>query len=342
MRPEREDAAYEHTACEELARLLPPVPGDRDVPSTPYLHHKDRLMQLIDNDATDAADQNPAPAPKARPRLLRPALLMPAAALALAGALAVTFTGGGASGGTTARPHETATVLLDRLAGTAAKSDVRPVRQDQFVYVKSVGAGAEMEENGASKLDPRSESEVWKSQQVKRIHKIGESYENGSYSNSYELGGSPAGIGRPTYQWLASLPTDPDVLLKELYRMTEVEDGQEKAQAVFEQIGRLLGDVMPPENAAALYKAVAKIPGVTRQEDAVDAAGRHGFGIARVDKRTWVANEWIFDRDSLAYLGEREYRTKDFAAGKKGDVLAEYALLGYGIVDHYRERPATK
>ncbi|QLH21154.1 CU044_5270 family protein [Streptomyces sp. Rer75] len=340
MRPEREDAAYEDTACEELARLLPPVPGERDVPSAPYLHHKDRLMQLID----DTADhQKNAAAPKARPRLLRPAVLMPAAALALAGALAVTFTGGGgASGDASARPHETATVLLDRLAGTAAKSDVRPVRQDQFVYVKSVGAGAEMTEDGASKLDPRGEHEVWKSQQVKRIHKIGETHDDEGYAPMYELGGSPAGIDRPTYQWLASLPTDPDVLLKELYRMTEAEDGQEKAQAVFEQIGRLLGDVMPPENAAALYKAAAKIPGVTRQEDAVDAAGRHGFGIARVDKRTWVANEWIFDRDSLAYLGEREYRTKDFAAGKKGDVLAEYALLKHGIVDHYRERPATK
>lgn len=340
VRPEREDAAYEDTACEELARLLPAVPAERDVPSAPYLHHKDRLMQLID----DTADpqKNAAAAPKARPRLLRPAVLMPAAGLALAGALAVAFTGGGASGDATAQPRETATVLLDRLAGTAAKSDVQPVRQDQFVYIKSVGAGAEMEENGASKLDPQDERETWKSQQVKRIHKTGEYHDGEGYSSMYELGGSPAGIGRPTYQWLASLPTDPDVLLKELYRMTEVEDGQEKEQAVFEQIGRLLGDVMPPENAAALYKAVAKIPGVTRQEDAVDAAGRHGFGIARVDKRTWVANEWIFDRDSLAYLGEREYRTKDFAAGKKGDVLSEYALLGHGIVDHYRERPATK
>ncbi|MEU0845312.1 CU044_5270 family protein [Streptomyces sp. NPDC005962] len=333
-RPEREDAA-----CEEFAGLLPSVPAERDVPSAPYLHHKDRLMQLIDDDH----QKNAAAAPKARQRLLRPAVLMPAAGLALAGALAVTFTGGGgASGDATARPRETATVLLDRLAGTAAKSDVQPVRQDQFAYVKSVGAGAEMKENGASKLDPKSEREAWRSQQVKRINKTGEIHDDEGYSSMYELGGSPAGIGRPTYQWLAALPTDPDVLLKELYRMTEAEDGQEKAQAVFEQIGRFLGDVMPPENAAALYKAVAKIPGVTRHEDAVDAAGRHGFGIVRVDKRTWVANEWIFDRDSLAYLGEREYRTKDFVAGKKGDVLSEYALLKHGIVDHYRERPATK
>ncbi|MFD5390597.1 CU044_5270 family protein [Streptomyces sp. NPDC127074] len=335
-RAEHQEAEHEEAEREELARLLP-APAERDVPSEPYLHHKDRLMQLIDDDQ----NRTPATAParKARPRLLRPALVMPAAALALAGALAVTFTGGGGSGDSAAQPRETATVLLDRIAGTAAKSDVEPVRQDQFVYVKSVGAGAEMKENGASKLEPRAEREVWKSQQVKRITKTGEIHDGEGYSPMYELGGSVAGIERPTYQWLASLPTDPDVLLKELYRMTEAEDGQEKAQAVFDQIGRLLGDAMPPENAAALYKAAAKIPGVTRQEDAVDAAGRHGFAIARVDKRTWVANEWVFDRDSLAYLGDREYRTKDFAAGKKGDVLAEYAILKHGIVDHYRQRP---
>ncbi|MFE9002565.1 CU044_5270 family protein [Streptomyces sp. NPDC007875] len=330
-------AEHEEAEREELARLLP-TPAERDVPSEPYLHHKDRLMQHIDDDQ----NRTPAPARKARPRLLRPALVMPAAALALAGALAVTFTEGGGSGDSAAQPRETATVLLDRIAGTAAKSDVKPVRQDQFVYVKSVTAGAELEENGASKLEPSHEREVWKSQQVKRITQTGEIREGGSYSPLRELGGSPAGIDRPTYQWLASLPTDPDVLLKEIERMTEPEEGQEKAQAVFDQIGYLLGEtVMPPRNAAALYKAAAKIPGVTRQEDAVDAAGRHGVGIARVDKRAWVATEWVFDRDSLAFLGRRGYRTKDVGAGKKGDVMEETAVLKRGIVDAYRERPGS-
>ncbi|MFE2187006.1 CU044_5270 family protein [Streptomyces sp. NPDC059455] len=336
----REDAAYdayEDTACEELARLLPPVPAERDVPSAPYLHHKDRLMQHIDDDQ----NRTPAPARKVRRRLPRPALLMPAAALALAGALAVTLTSGGGSGDG-AHPRETATVLLDRIAGTAAKSDVKPVRQDQFVYVQSVGRGAELKDDGSSELEPRGEREVWLSQRVKRITKIGEIHEGGSYFPLRELGGSPAGINRPTYQWLASLPTDPDVLLKELYRMTDADEGQEKAQAVFDQIGSLLGEtVMPPENAAALYKAAAKIPGVTRHEDAVDAAGRHGVGIVRTDERGSSATEWVFDRDSLAYLGEHSYRTKDAGAGKKGDVLSERAVLKRGIVDAYRQRPGS-
>ncbi|AGP58636.1 CU044_5270 family protein [Streptomyces rapamycinicus] len=343
---EREDAAYEDTAYdvyegtarEELARLLPPVPAERDVPSAPYLHHKDRLMQHIDDDQ----NRTPAPARKVLRRLPRPVLLMPAAALALAGALAITFTGGGTSGDTTAQPRETATVLLDRIAGTAAKSDVQPVRQDQFVYVKSLTAGAEMKEDGSSKLEPRHEREVWMSQQVKRITKTGEIKENGEWGRMAELGGSPAGVHRPTYQWLASLPTDPDALLEELYRMASPDEDVEKAQAVFNRIGSFLGEtVMPPENAAALYKAAAKLPGVTRKEDAVDAAGRHGVGIARVDKRSGEATEWVFDRDSLTLLGERSYLTRDVGAGKKGDVMEKTAYLKRGIVDHYRERPTS-
>ncbi|WJE00191.1 CU044_5270 family protein [Streptomyces antimycoticus] len=128
-------------------------------------------------------------------------------------------------------------------------------------------------------------------------------------------------------------------------RMAEPDDEGEKAQAVFNRIGSFLGEtVMPPENAAALHKAAAKIPGVTREEDAVDAAGRHGVGIARVDKRTGEITEWVVDRDSLTLLGERSYLTRDRWAGKKGDVMEKTAYLKRGIVDAYREPPdsATK
>ena len=50
----------------------------------------------------------------------------------------------------------------------------------------------------------------------------------------------------------------------------------------------------------------------------MDAAGRHGVGIARVDKQAWVATEWVFDRDSLAYLGERELPDEGRRGGQEG------------------------
>ncbi|WP_328772141.1 CU044_5270 family protein [Streptomyces sp. NBC_00286] len=336
---------------EELTRLLPPPP-ERDVPPGRHSHHKDRLMQLIDDDQSrttsgQASGEDPQ-TKQPRLRLSRPALWMPAAALALAGALTVGLVTRADSGNGVEKPGgDSAVVLLDRIAEVAAKSEVTPVRDDQLVYVRSLEAGAECQEDGPCEPGRLSEREAWLSQEPGPVKKLAEFYENGDYVPLRELlppgsPGTPAGVGRPTYKWLASLPTDPDELLEELYRLAKPVKGEEKAQAVFDEIGELLNaSVMPPRTAAALYGAAAKIPGVERVEDAVDPAGRHGVGIIRVDKRVSWATEWIFDRDTLTYLGERSYLTKDTRTGKKGTVLQETAILKRAVVDEYRQRPGS-
>ncbi|MFD2691507.1 CU044_5270 family protein [Streptomyces phyllanthi] len=327
---------------------------ERDLPAGRHSHHKDRLMQLIDDDRTPTA----APAPqnrrtrtRTRLRLPRPALWMPAAALALAGALTVGLVTNMDSGygiEQSAGPvDEKAVVLLDRIADVAAKTEVTPVRDDQLVYIKSLTAGAEAHEDGSYEPGQLREREAWWSQEPGPVKKPALFYEGGGYSPLRELlppgsPGTPAGINRPTYRWLASLPTDPGELLDELYRLTKTVEGEEKAQAVFDKIGYLLGtSVMPPRTAAALYEAAAKIPGVTRMENAVDPAGRPGVGIRRVDQRVSWATEWIFDSETLTYLGERTYLTKDVRKGKKGTVLGETAVLKRAVVDEYRERPGA-
>lgn len=274
---------------EELTRLLPPPP-ERDVPPGRHSHHKDRLMQLIDDDQSrttsgQASGEDPQ-TKQPRLRLSRPALWMPAAALALAGALTVGLVTRADSGNGVEKPGgDSAVVLLDRIAEVAAKSEVTPVRDDQLVYVRSLEAGAECQEDGPCEPGRLSEREAWLSQEPGPVKKLAEFYENGDYVPLRELlppgsPGTPAGVGRPTYKWLASLPTDPDELLEELYRLAKPVKGEEKAQAVFDEIGELLNaSVMPPRTAAALYGAAAKIPGVERVEDAVDPAsparGRH-------------------------------------------------------------------
>ncbi|MBZ3903500.1 CU044_5270 family protein [Streptomyces griseiscabiei] len=339
---------------EELARLLPPPP-ERDVPPGRLAHHKDRLMRLIDDEhgTATAAPGLRSPAPEApRPRRLRlprPALWLPAAALTLAGALTVglvTTSGSGSPYGVRPSAGESAVGLLDRIADVAARTDVEPVRDDQLVYVKILTAGAEAEDvNGPYVPGKLREREEWVSQEPGPVKQLALHYEGGGYSPLRELlppgsPGVPAGIDRPTYKWLAALPTDPDELLAELRRLTRPFEGQERSQAVFDKIGELLNaSVMPPRTAAALYGAAARIPGVTRIEDAVDPAGRHGVGIRRVDARSAWATEWIFDRDSLTYLGERGYLSADTEMGAKGMILSETAVLKRGVVDEYRERP---
>jgi hypothetical protein len=350
---------------EELARLLPPPP-ERDVPPGRLSHHKERLMRLIDEGRPDAASTTPAaPAAAAAaaaaadgrdaavrgPRLRRPrpALWMPAAALALAGALTAGLVTTMDSGlGVQTSDGETAVVLLDRIAEVAADTEVTPVRDDQFVYVKSLSAGAEAkDENSVFVPGKPYEREAWLPQEPGPVKQVGLHYEGGGYVPVRELlppgsPGTPAGIDRPTYTWLASLPTDPDRLLDRLSHLTRTFEGQEKDQAVFDKIGELLGtSVMPPRTAAALYEAAARIPGVSRIENAVDPAGRHGVGIRRVDGHADWATEWIFDRHILEYIGRRSYLTADGPMGKKGTVMDESAVLERAVVDKWRERPGS-
>lgn len=344
---------------EELARLLPPPP-ERDVPSGRLSHHKERLMRLIDDDRADggasaaassasaspAAAGTDAPGRGSRFRAPRPALWVPAA-LALAGALTVGLVTNLDSGhGVEPSDGETAVVLLDRIAEVAARTEVAPVRDDQLVYVKSLTAGAEAKDQNSEFVPGKPyELEEWVSQEPGPVKQLALHYQNGDYYPVRELlppgsPGVPAGIDRPTYKWLASLPTDPDELLDLLHRLTRTVKGQEKTQAVFDKIGELLSaSVMPPDTAAALYEAAAKIPGVTRFANAVDPAGRPGVGIRRVDGPTGWATEWIFDRNTLTYLGRRTYLTADSTAGKKGAIMEETAVLKRAVVDEYRERP---
>lgn len=73
---------------------------------------------------------------------------------------------------------------------------------------------------------------------------------------------------------------------------------------------------------SALYRAAAKIPGVSVVTDAKDYTGRSGIGLSfkERDGRT----VWVFDKKSLDFLGS-----------------ADEALLDVGVADKAGERPAT-
>jgi hypothetical protein len=335
----------DESADHDLVRLLPQL-ADRDFPLSRHLHHREVLMNLIDNETDEAA------ARPARPRLLRPAFLVPVTALALAGALAAGLVVRGAEDagsrrGTTQQARQSV-VLLDRIANAALATDTEAVKDNQFVYVMGKGRGAD-ETSGKAVTGPLTDREIWRSQRqgpVKRLGLIREDGEtlpiNADLSDSVRGRGTPAGIDRPTYRWLASLPTDPDALLTYLYAKTPKTAGQERDQAVFDQIGALIAEqIMPPENAAALYKAAARIPGVTEAPDAVDAIGRRGIGIARDDTTYPQRSEWVFDATDLSYLGSRTYLTEDTSLGEAGTLLSSDAVLRRAVVDKAGERPAA-
>ncbi|MDP4510966.1 CU044_5270 family protein [Nonomuraea turcica] len=151
-------------------------------------------------------------------------------------------------------------------------------------------------------------------------------------------------------QKLLKLPTDPDKLLahvqgdrhwvdypKEEGVPKSVEDPDTRAYRILSLYLKQQA-VMPPELEAAIFRAMAKIPGVEIEQGVTDATGRTGLGLFRstigeevqrryliLDPRTYrvMADQSIWLGDEL-FKGEVVFR--------KGAVYAD-VWLESGIVD---------
>ncbi|MFD5517295.1 CU044_5270 family protein [Streptomyces sp. NPDC127066] len=343
---------------EDALELLS-APAEWDLPPGRHLHYKDVLMQQIDQDLgrTPAAAPVSAPPPAPRRRLTRPAFLVPLASTVMAGALALALTGTGGSPAPTPTDRaatgsahaQSASLTLHRIAVAAMASDVTPVRDDQFVYVRSLTVSNKGTFEGPVELGAPHTVETWTSQDPRPLKTLGWIRESGKDAVMpgetipiESTDAVPAGIDHPTYTWLSSLPTNPDTLLTLLRRDVRVSGGESREQAVFSLIGDLLSEtLMPPRNTAALYKAAARIPGVEEIPDAVDVAGRHGIAITREDPSSATRDEWIFDKRSLAFLGARGFITRDKQKGITSDTLmGSTAVLQRAVVDRHGEESA--
>lgn len=240
--------------------------------------------------------------------------------------------------------YATAGALLGHVSTVALASDIEPVGEHQYVYVRSMVRSADLT-SGKAVTEPLHRLEVRYSQQPGRAKRIGWMRENGELLPiNAELGdrnGTPVGLARPTYSWLASLPEDPAALLRYLYKVIRTDRYEDPDQAVFQEIGDLIADqVVPPRTAAALYRAAARIPGVTTRPDAADVIGRRGPGIARADSfghRT----EWVFDADDSTFLGSRTFLTRPTGEGPAGTMLAATTVQQRAAVNRPGERPHT-
>lgn len=328
---------------EEMARLLP-APTERDLPGRRHQLLKDHLMREIQhNAAVGTATSRP------RPRRRWAFAAVPLAAGATAVALATgglldhhpvpgpdaAATSGPSRGAATATP---AAVLLDRIATVAASKTAPAVRDDQYIHITStVAFSGQDAQNPVMRLDKPHQRQIWLSVDGSRPGLLRENGEE------LKLDAQGAGTDRapslnaPTYRYLESLPTDPGALLKKIYDETKGA-GPGPDQEAFVTIGDLLREQLaPPKVSAALYKAAAKIPGVTVVGDAVDAAGRHGIAVARTHEGE--RTEWIFDKQTLEFLGERSVMVEDTARAKSGQVTATTAVMSRSVTDKPGETP---
>ncbi|MFJ1823300.1 CU044_5270 family protein [Streptomyces sp. NPDC087532] len=347
----------EETEGPGLTALLPP-------PSVPGLDPDRELLlkEALLREAAVAAPRGGLTPRAARPRRRLVRVMVPAVACALAvGGVVVVNLVDAPGRGTTAAPGDRtpgtseAAQLLDRIALAAAGEKQPTVRADQFVYIESKVAFAGQSAGGGKVITPPAHTrQVWLSADGSRPGLLREEGEPdsslGGDAPVYDLdrrGAAPrprtahkeaASISDPTHEYVASLPTDPDALLK-LIRDETHGQGQDPDQRAFTAIGDLLAETWaPPQVGAALYKAAAKIPGVTVIDAATDAAGREGVAVARTAHGQQT--QWIFDRTTYAFLGERTVLTESGDAGPAGTVVGTSAVLTRAAVDRTGETPA--
>jgi hypothetical protein len=294
---------------QELARLLP-SPGDPVLPSDRYDLLKDHLMrELTQEGGRGAQDTRPTTttvAPRktaARPRRRFALIAVPVAVAAtVVGAVVI-----GTGGARTPTTDRDAADLLNRIATVAAAKKAVSVRDDQYVYVRTQGS-MKISDDDIRILRESSWTAVdGKRPGLRRITVlVGPPPRPRDPLSSYAKGTRdmklPADPNTTTFRELEALPTDPDELLRKIYADAKGEGAQTRQSAALETIGDMLDDAtLLPELDAALYRAAAKIPGVSVVENAEDFTGRSGIGLSFEDRDG--REVWVFDKKSLDYLG---------------------------------------
>ncbi|WP_433512648.1 CU044_5270 family protein [Nonomuraea sp. CA-143628] len=260
--------------------------------------------------ATQSAARAALMARAARPRPKRRwamrALAVAASAVVIATGATVFQSVGGGGGGEPALPAANAQVVLTRIAATVQKKDFTPPRDDQWIYTEMRLRSHDKDIRG-KRLTPRTPltskiREFWTRADGKRV----------GYMVRGKLMTTNPGERTPenTYSMVAALPTDPDRLLAKFRKIHAVRGGDQD-DWIFLRLGVTLSqNIPPPAQEAAIFKAMAKIPGVTVNESAVDDEGRPALSVSRVSEK-WLNREILLDPSTYAFRGRRETAVAD-------------------------------
>ncbi|WEV26114.1 CU044_5270 family protein [Streptomyces sp. 71268] len=237
--------------------------------------------------------------------------------------------------------------LLARAARAAERDRGFRPRDGEFTYVRSRSAVAadSSDESVCTFVEPLRQRQIWRSVDGSRAGLLRSEQYPGE---RIRLDPEAPGPTSTAFRHLQRLPRDPAALLRALYAAEPA--GRSDDQEVFRAVGGMLAEtVLPPATEAALYRAAARIPDVVVIRDAVDAVGRRGVAVARVDDVTGERDEWLFDRDSLRLLGVRVVLVDpEKAPGaarencdkpKAGAVTSTTAVVARGVVARPGDQP---
>lgn len=151
----------------------------------------------------------------------------------------------------------------------------------------------------------------------------------------------------------SKLPTDPKALRHavEANRVKvsglDIPDPAAKhldSEATTNELLAILSELQPmtPQLRAALFDALAELPGIEVDTHATDSTGRKGYAIRSIEKQHGTGVEYIFDPDTAEILAKRTFladpsRTPYLKGVPAGSTLSETDYLETAIVDSTHE-----
>ncbi|MGW1714218.1 CU044_5270 family protein [Streptomyces sp. NPDC002156] len=335
---------------QDLAELLP-APGRPVFAQDRHRVLREHLMEHITHESAHEhsgatnSSSNTSPIAPARRRPGR-RLVLVAAPLALTAVVAlgvVSIDGAqdGRSGtvGTGVTDQQKVTRLLDRISLAAADRQAVTVSKDQFIYTRSLGSSDELGwylatwedakagEGSEAKLgyEGTIRQDEWISVDGTRqgLRKSIAVSSTGEPDPSHKDDMTMGGTGYPFFKQLQALPTDPDALLARFYADADNVPVNRRPEVVIENLGAFIDEAtLLPDLSAAIYRALAKLPGVRVVDHVKDASGREGVGLTFKGSSKGYA--WVFDSSSFVYLG-----------------TTDAALIEVGVVDKVGQVPAN-
>lgn len=235
-----------------------------------------------------------------------------------------------------------AAVFLDRAADQVARqpSQQKPLQDGQWVYIRDLGSNKTQDDKGREKVDITKQEFWFRFDGEEFAGRIGT---GGLDRFPVEQAGDPDfWYPARVRDFQAKLPLDPDRLLAAVHaevkrmhpKQREFHQGRgldsQTVWLISELLGADVGVLPTPELQAAMYRALAKVPGIKVTENVIDLAGRRSVVLDYT--WGWYQTGIVLDPTSYAYRGAA-WELKD------GKVYTGSARLQAAIVDQPGQLP---
>ncbi|GAA2195756.1 CU044_5270 family protein [Micromonospora lupini] len=296
------------------------------------------LTELREHITTRTADAASI-APPARTTRRSARWRAPGWRLAGVGALVALLTIGGLLAQTLgdAPPTASAAEILTEAAESARQQPDLVARPGQFLFVEMRLTYRERPVSGSyveerlQRWVPVGDGTSW--QQRRRLESRPDEWRTDDVSDLSPPPGYYQGLPTEPEQMAQYLRDHPVIL--DLPAGADLEAIRNDPTTIFGDGKWMLGGYVPPQSRGALFQAMARVPGATVLRGEIrDAAGRRGVAL-RTPGVIGAHIDLIFDRETHAYLGDRDVLVRD---GKES-LYTSTAVTRMAIVDQPGQLP---